>query len=80
VPSASIRKLQKWVDDNPTKTAAADISTGLEMTMNSMTAVERAQVSKHLTGKAFDVKPVTKDAAIIMSDITPLRGSPDFCQ
>lgn len=75
-----IKKLQKWVDDNPTKTAVADISTGLETIMNSMTDAERAQVSKHLTGEAFDVKPVTKDAAVIKKDMQSLKGAKKFLE
>jgi hypothetical protein len=76
--SAPLLELQKWVNDNPSKTRKDDISTALETAMNAMTDAERGKISKHLTGEAFDVKPVTKDADAIKKDIESLTGKTKF--
>lgn len=76
----SAAKLQKWVDDNPKSETVEEIAKGLEKTMKDMTDSERANVSKHLTGEAFDVQPQEKDAEKIKKDIKNLPGVTKFLE
>ena len=63
--SPAIRKLQHWVDTHPQADTVAEITAGLESVMNGLSEEERLHISKHLTGRAFDVKPhSTSEAAI----------------
>lgn len=76
----SAEKLQKWVDNNPKAETVEEIAKGLEKTMNDMPASDRAKVSKHLTGEAFDVQPQEKDAEKIKKDIKNLPGITKFIE
>ena len=69
---------QKWVDDNPKKTTAADIGAGLLSVMNGLADADLAAFSKHLSGQAFDVLPVEKDADAIKKAIQGLPGLGKF--
>ena len=60
--SEAIKACQKWVDDHPEKKTKAEIAAGLKSVLDGLTDKELAQVSKHLSGDAFDVQPVTNDA------------------
>jgi hypothetical protein len=51
--------LQKWVDDHPEAKTASAIAAGLEGVMNGWSDDEKRNFSRHITGDAFDVKPVT---------------------
>src|SRR2546423_14049598 len=51
-------KLQQWVDQHPEALTVDTITEGLEQTMNAMSQDELLKISRHLTGRAFDVKPV----------------------
>lgn len=51
--------LQKWVDDHPTATSASAIAAGLEGIMTSWTEAQQRNFSRHITGDAFDVQPVS---------------------
>lgn len=51
--------LQTWVDDNPAATTAASIEAGLQSVMNSWTEAQQRNFSRHITGDAFDVQPVS---------------------
>jgi hypothetical protein len=73
-------KLQKWVDDNPDATSVNDLTKGLEETLDNLTDREQAAVSKHLTGAAFDVHPVTEDGEAIKADIRKLSGLTKFLE
>lgn len=77
---ASAGKLQQWVDDHPDATIVDDIAVGLQAAMDAMTSDERAKVSKHLTGQAFDVQPVTDNADQIKADIRALPGLTKFLE
>jgi hypothetical protein len=70
---------QKWVDDNPTATTKAAIAAGLLKTLKDL-GKKAGQISKHLTGDAFDVQPVTKDAAAIKKAIKDLPGCKKFIE
>lgn len=74
------KKLQKWVDDHPKATTAEDIGKGLEEVLNSLSDVEKSNVSKHITGAAFDVQPQTEQAEKIKADIQALPGITKFLE
>ena len=76
-PSDASRACQKWVDDHPDAKTQADIAKGLLETLKGLGA-KAGQISKHLTGDAFDVQPVTKDAAKIKDAMRKLPGVTKF--
>jgi len=76
--STATTKLQKWVDENEKATTKDAIAEGLEKTMDAMTESERRLISKHLTGDAFDVQPVDKDAEKIKEAMKKLPGVTKF--
>ncbi len=65
IDSDAIRACQQWVDDNPDKVTRADIAAGLEAVLDGLTDAQLSHVSKHLSGDAFDVQPVTENADAI---------------
>lgn len=71
-------KLQKWVDQHPEAKTVDQITAGLEQVMKRMPETELMKISRHLTGRAFDVRPVTANAAAIKADILKLPGLHKF--
>jgi len=71
-------KLQQWVDKHPAAKSVDAITAGLEQTMKAMPEAELLKISRHLTGKAFDVRPVNANAAAIKSAILKLPGLNKF--
>ena len=71
-------KLQQWVDQHPEAITVDAITAGLEQVMTAMSQEELAKISRHLTGRAFDVRPVTANAAAIKADILNLPGLHKF--
>jgi hypothetical protein len=71
-------RLQQWVDKHPEAKTVDGITAGLEQTMKAMPENELLKISKHLTGKAFDVRPVNANAAAIKADILKLPGLHKF--
>jgi hypothetical protein len=71
-------ELQKWVNDNPGATTQDQIATGLESIMSGWSAAKQNSISKHLTGKAFDVQPVAQNADAIKTDMKNLAGVTKF--
>jgi len=65
-------KLQAWVDKHPEAVTVDALTNGLEQTMNAMPEQERTKISRHLTGRAFDVRPVSVNASKIKADIKAL--------
>ena len=51
--------LQEWVNTNPESITIDSIAEGLLSVMNSWTIEEKTGFSRHITGYAFDVRPVT---------------------
>lgn len=51
--------LQNWVDDHPEATTTTAISAGLEGIMNGWSDTQKGKLSRHFSGEAFDVKPVS---------------------
>lgn len=71
---------QKWVDDNPDKKTKDEIAAGLKGVMDGLTDDQLGQLSKHLSGDAFDVQPVDKDADGIKKAIRALPGLGKFLE
>jgi hypothetical protein len=55
--SDAIRQLQNWVNTHPQANTAAEIAQGLLSVMNSMSDSQRSGISRHLSGRAFDIQP-----------------------
>jgi hypothetical protein len=73
-------KLQQWVDDHPDAVTVDQITAGLQDTMNAMAEADLLKISRHLTGRAFDIRPVTQDAEAIKADIRALPGLQKFLE
>jgi hypothetical protein len=71
---------QKWVDDNEDKKTKQEIAAGLTQVLNGLTEAQLARLSKHLSGDAFDVQPVDKDAEKIKKTIRALPGLKRFLE
>ena len=71
-------KLQQWVDAHPQAKTVDALTAGLEQTMNAMSQTDLLKISKHLTGNAFDIRPVTANADKIVADIRALPGLTKF--
>jgi hypothetical protein len=72
------KKCQAWVDAHPSAKTVAALTAGLEKVMKEMPEAELTKISRHLTGRAFDVRPVTANAAAIKADIRKLPGLHKF--
>jgi len=72
--------LQKWVDDNPKVTKSAEVAAGLLAVFDAATEEAVGKFSKHLSGEAFDVQPVTVDAEAIKKTIRSLEGLGKFLE
>lgn len=61
--SSAVRtKCQAWIDKNPDQKTQAEIKKGLVSVFNAFTDAELGKFSKHLSGDAFDVQPVSKNS------------------
>jgi hypothetical protein len=78
IQSAARDACQKWVDDNKDKKTKEEISAGLKDVLNGLTDAQLALLSRHLSGDAFDVQPVDRDAAEIKKTIQSLAGLSRF--
>lgn len=77
--SSTLRtRCQEWVDANADKTTQAQIAAGLVSVFNTVTDADLGKFSKHLSGEAFDVQPVDKDAEEIKKTIRSLVGLSKF--
>jgi hypothetical protein len=74
------RGCQQWVDDHPTATRVEQIAAGLLSVMTALTDAEIGQLSRHLSGDAFDVQPVIPDSDGIMETIRDLPGLRQFLE
>ena len=77
--SDASKACQKWVDDHPEAKTQSDIAAGLLETLKALGS-KAGQISKHLTGDAFDVQPVTKDADAIKKAMKALPGVSKFLE
>ena len=78
--SIASRACQTWVDRNPDKTTKEEITAGLLTVLDKQSDGNLAQMSRHLSGDAFDVQPVELDAAKIKRTIRGLRGLHRFLE
>lgn len=51
--------LQKWVDNNPQAKTQKAIAAGLVSVMSDWSDAQRSKLSRHFSGNAFDVQPVS---------------------
>jgi hypothetical protein len=72
VQSAARNACQKWVDENKDANTTDKIAAGLKKVLDGLSDAELALLSKHLSGDAFDVQPVVKDADKIKSTLRSL--------
>src|SRR5207244_8248796 len=56
-PSEAITLLQQWVDDHPEAETREAIADGLEAVMSALPPEQCLRISRHLVGRAFDVRP-----------------------
>jgi hypothetical protein len=56
---------QKWVDNHPQAKTQAENSEGLKGVLDGLTDAQLGQLSRHLSGNAFDVQPTKKGATRI---------------
>ena len=73
-------KLQQWVDKHQQARTVDAVTAGLAQVMEAMPEAELVKISRHLTGRAFDVRPVNKNAAAIKADIRALPGLHKFLE
>lgn len=78
LPSPASQACQKWVDDHPEATTKEAIADGLFSVLNAFADVDLRRLSKHLSGDAFDVKPVVQNAEAIKDFIRHLPGLDKF--
>jgi hypothetical protein len=80
VQTAARDACQKWVDDNKDKKTKDEIASGLKGVLDGLTDAQLGQLSKHLSGDAFDVQPVDQDAEEIKKTIRGLSGLSKFLE
>jgi hypothetical protein len=78
--SAARDGCQKWVDDNKDKKTQAEITTGLKGVLDSLTDAQLGELTRHLSGNAFDVQPVSPDTGDIKKAIKGLTGIKKFLE
>ena len=71
-------RCQDWVNANPGKTSATDIAKGLLAVLQAAPPAELAAFSLHLAGMAFDVQPMSQNAAAVKAKIHSLPGCTQF--
>jgi len=76
--SSLTTKCQQWVDKNTDKTTKEEIAAGLAALFDAETAATLGRFSNHMSGRAFDVQPVVKDATLIKKTIRGLPGMKKF--
>jgi len=77
----AIRALQFWIDTHPQARTALELEAGLYEVMMQLTPSKLASISKHLSGDAFDVKPVPDPAgAKVVTTIRSLGGLQKFLE
>jgi len=76
--SNASKACQNWVDEHKEKKTKDEIAAGLKEVLDGLTDAQLAGLSKHLSGDAFDVQPVEKDADKIKKTIQGLSGLSKF--
>ncbi|HVN91562.1 MAG TPA: hypothetical protein VMT61_17235 [Candidatus Binataceae bacterium] len=78
VPSVARDRCQQCVDQNPSKTTTSSIAALLLEVLENLADDVLSHLSKHLSGDAFDVEPVTQDAEAVKQTIRSLPGLSKF--
>jgi hypothetical protein len=79
--SAERDQLQAWVDAHPEATTRDAIAAGLLLIMETWGDAQRARLSRHFAGLAFDVRPVAGAAGeAIKATIRKLPGLVKFLE
>ena len=55
--SVASRELQTWIDDHPEAGTAESVAAGLLSVLRALPFGQASQISRHLTGRAFDLEP-----------------------
>jgi hypothetical protein len=71
---------QAWVDAHPEAQTAAAIEAGLTSVFNTLSDTELSQLSRHLSGDAFDLQPMEPDTAGIKDTVRALPGLRQFLE
>ncbi len=79
VKSAVRDACQKWVDDNPGKKTESEIEQGLLEVLNKYTDAQLGLLTRHLSGMAFDVQPVSGGEKI-KAEMKALAGPDNFLE
>lgn len=80
-PTAESQRLQLWVSRNPQADTAGEIQAGLAAIMAGWTDAEKGNLSKHFSGEAFDVQPISGPAGTaIKASIRKLPGLAKFLE
>jgi len=79
VSNDASKACQKWVDDHPEAKTQKEIAAGLLETLQAL-GPKAGQMSKHLSGDAFDIQPVKDNdkAEAIKKSIKELPGVKQF--
>lgn len=82
VPTPESEALQAWVDANPHAVGPVEISFGLEGVMADWSDAEKDRLSKHFSGHAFDVLPMSEGPAAeaVKGAIRALPGLTKFLE
>lgn len=79
VATAERTQLQDWVDAHPEAKTQAEIAAGLESVMTSWTDSQKKNISRHMIGLAFDLKPMSgENGAKVMATIENLPKKHKF--
>lgn len=78
--TAESQRLQLVVNALSAHATQAEIQQALANQMASWSDAQKAKLSKHFSGEAFDVQPVTKDAAAIKATIRALPRLQKFLE
>ncbi len=74
------KKCQDWVDNHPSKRTQGEIQQGLMSVFNASNDDDLGKFSKHLSGMAFDIRPVESNAERIKKIIRGLSGLDKFIE
>ena len=77
-PSPLRTSCQQWVDSHPEKKTTTESAEGLMSIFDGAADADLGKFSKHLSGEAFDVQPVDKDADEIKKTLRSLPGLSKF--
>lgn len=60
-PSKALTAIQNWINANPDVKGVGQLADGINAVLVALDWRETAKLSKHLTGEAFDIKPLPRD-------------------